>query len=251
MRIVIADDEQYIRTMFTEQYNWWKYGISVEGIASNGEEAYDMTLRVNPHVLLTDIRMPKMNGLDLMRALKDKLPDLKVVYLTGWSNFDYAREALRLGASDYLVKPCSEQELIASLLALKDDISTGDIGDAAGRSGENLNAQRTEKKTHAVNLACEKIRQDLSRALTLTEIAEYVSMNPSSFSRLFRREMGTSFSVYLTSVRMNEAKKLLIETNDKIHDIAKQVGYVSSSHFVQIFGEYAGMTPGRFREING
>lgn len=91
----------------------------------------------------------------------------------------------------------------------------------------------------------------MSRAVTLTEVAEKISMNPSAFSRLFRQEMGVSFSEFVTSARINLAKKRLIETNMKIHDIAQSVGYASVSHFVQVFGDYTGMTPGKFREVNG
>lgn len=247
MRLVIADDEQYIRDMFTEQYSWGDHGIFVEGVAVDGQDAYDMALRVRPDILLTDIRMPRMNGLELMRALKEKLPEVKVVFLTGWGTFEYAREALKLGASDYLVKPCSEQEIMEALKA-----ATGERGAAAaGEKHPAEDAVTIESRKHAIKLACAKIQKDVSVAVSLTEVAEHVNMNPSSFSRLFRQEMGCSFSEYVTQVRMNEAKKLLIESNMKIHEIAKKVGYVSSSHFVQIFGEFTGMTPGRFRETNG
>lgn len=247
MRVVIADDEQYIRTMFSE-FHWSQYGIFVEGIASDGQEAYDMALQLKPDLVLTDIRMPRKSGLELMKAVKDAAFHPKFILLTGYSDFEYAREALRLGASDYLVKPCSEKEIIGAVLAVM-----GEEQAAGGRQPavSEEAAASDRKRRHAVKMACEKIQGDLSAASSLTEIAEHVQMNPSSFSRLFRQEMGISFSEYVTTVRMNAAKKLLLDSNEKINEIAKKVGYVSPSHFVQIFGEYTGMTPGRFREING
>ncbi|WP_274364591.1 response regulator transcription factor [Paenibacillus thermotolerans] len=248
MRVVIADDEQYIRSMFAE-FHWSRYGISIEGIACDGQEAYEMALLVKPNLVLTDIRMPRMSGLELMKSLKEKMPELKFILLTGYSDFEYAREALRLGASDYLVKPCSEKEIIHAVLAVMGEEQAAAAGRQQASSEDN--AAGDPKRRHAVKLACEKIREDLSAAVSLTEIAEVVQMNPSSFSRLFRQEMGVSFSEYVTTVRMNAAKKLLLDSNEKINEIARKVGYVSPSHFVQLFGEYTGMTPGRFREING
>jgi len=252
MRLLVADDEQYVRTTFTEEIPWGQYGIMLEGVAVDGKEAYDMSLRLKPDVLLTDIRMPHMNGLELTKALRKELPQLKVILLSGWSDFEYAREALKAGASNYLVKPCPDEEIIDALLVVMEELGFERKPGRTSSQGQSAEDGGTvQAKRHAIRLACDLIHQDLSKAVTLTEVAAKISMNASSFSRLFRQEMNCSFSEFVTSARMNMAKKLLVESNMKIQDIAQQVGYVSVSHFVQVFGDYTGMTPGTFREING
>lgn len=249
MKLLIADDEQYVRYSLAEEIDWAKYGIELAGTASDGEEAFELAMRIRPDLLLTDIRMPVLSGLDLMRKLKPELPQMKVVLLSGWSDFEYAREALKLGASNYLVKPCPDEEIIDALLvAAQDQEASPDKANASAAAPGTVEMQA---KRHAIKMACELIHRDLSMPVTLTEVAGKLDMNASALSRLFRQEMGCSFSEYATNARMNLAKKQLIESNLKINDIAQNVGYGSVSHFVQVFGEYTGMTPGKFREMYG
>lgn len=247
MKLLIADDEEYVRTSLQE-IPWSNYGITLEGVASDGQEAHEMALRLKPDVLLTDIRMPYINGLELTRRLKNGLPCLKVVLLTGWSDFEYAREAIKAGASNYLVKPSPDEEIIDAVLVVMEELG---LRETEVKQNAESDLPNVQAKKRAVKQACEHVHKDLSVAVTLTEIAEEVNMNASAFSRLFRQEMGCSFSEFVTSARMSKAKKLLIESNFRINEIAQEVGYISVSHFVQVFGDYSGMTPGKFREING
>jgi two-component system, response regulator YesN len=247
MRLLIADDEEYVRASLQE-IAWTKYGITVEGVASDGREAHEMAIRLRPDVLLTDIRMPFIDGLELTRRLRQELPALKVVLLSGWSDFEYAREAIKAGASNYLVKPSPDEEIIDALLVVMEELG---MRERKSKRNEEADLPNIQAKKRAVKQACGLVHKDLSIAVTLTEVADEVNMNASAFSRLFRQEMGCSFSEFVTSARMNKAKKLLIESNLRVNEIAQEVGYLSVSHFVQVFGEFSGMTPGRFREING
>ena len=248
MRIMIADDEQYIRTALAEELDWSKHGIELLGAASDGREALELCRRLAPDLLVTDIRMPYYSGIEVMKLLRHERPAMKFILLSGWSEFEYAREALRLGASNYLVKPCPDEEIVEAILAVLQEHGGSGSASSGAAFGEE---KAVPAKRHAVKLACELIHKDLSAAVSLTEIAAQVNMNASALSRLFRQEMGCSFSEFVTSARMNRAKKLLIDTNRRIQDISQSVGYVSVSHFVQVFGDYTGMTPGTFRERNG
>jgi two-component system response regulator YesN len=252
MKLLIADDEQYIRTTLTQEIDWAKHGISLQGAATDGKESIELCRRYQPDVLLMDIRMPYFSGIEVMKQLKTELPKMRTILLSGWSDFEYAREAIKFGASNYLVKPCPDEEILDAVLVLFEELGFTRTGHKQA-SPSTVYDKSIPKQSirHAIKLACEMIHRNLSIAVTLTEIAGEINMNPSAFSRLFRQEMNCSFSEYVTSARMNLAKKLLIESNIKIQDIAQKVGYVSVSHFVQVFGDYTGMTPGTFREING
>jgi two-component system, response regulator YesN len=246
LKLIIADDELYVRESLSE-LDWNRYGITLAGTASDGREAVDLCRKLLPDLLLTDIRMPHLSGLEAMKLLKAEFPAMKFIILSGWSEFEYARGAIRLGASDYLIKPCRDEEIADAVrVAL-----TQPAGKRQVQALGSMEEQAPSAKRHAVRMACSQIQEDLSIAVTLSEVAEKVNMNASALSRLFRQEMGCSFSEYVTSARMNMAKKLLIESNMKVHEIAQKVGYVSVSHFVQVFGDYTGITPGTFREMNG
>lgn len=253
MKLLIADDEQYVRYSLTKEIDWAKYGIEVTGVASDGREAVELARSTRPDLLLTDIRMPLLSGLEVIKCLKSELPQMKVVLFSGWSDFEYAREGMKLGASNYLIKPCPDEEIVDALLVAAQDHPSVGSGkhSVPNPHGVAPAANESQTKRHAIKMACELIHFDLSRPITLTEVADKLDMNASSLSRLFRQEMGSSFSEYVTNARLNLAKKLLLESNLKIHDIAQNVGYGSVSHFVQVFGENAGMTPGTFRETYG
>lgn len=251
MKLLIADDERYVRDSLAGEIEWTQYGITLEGVASDGMEAAEMALRLQPDVLLTDIRMPRMDGLELTRYLKERMPRLKVVLLSGWSDFEYARQALKWGASNYLVKPSPDEEIIDALLVVMEELGMRKPDLKRAENADEPDMPDLQSKKRTIKQACEMVHRDVSVAVTLTEVAAAVNMNASAFSRLFRQEMGCAFSEFVTSARMNKAKKLLVETNLRIHEIAQKVGYASDSHFVQVFGDYSGMTPGKFREING
>jgi two-component system response regulator YesN len=119
---MIVDDEPFIRKGIITSIDWQAYDIEVVGEASNGKEALTKALELKPHIVLTDIRMPIMDGLEFSKLLKEQLPGTRVVILSGYDDFAYAREAVRLGARDYLLKPAGAQELISLVLKLKEEI---------------------------------------------------------------------------------------------------------------------------------
>lgn len=110
-KMVIADDEKMIRDGLALTIPWAEIGIEVTGIASNGREAYQTACRTKPHIILTDIRMPKMNGLELTKRIRSEMPSTKIVLLSGYDEFSYAQEALKYGAWDYILKPVGAEEL--------------------------------------------------------------------------------------------------------------------------------------------
>lgn len=243
LKLLIADDEQYIRVSLTEDIQWGDFGIQLIGCASTGKEALDLVRLLKPDVLLSDILMPDLTGLDLIKTLREEGIQTPVIFLSGWSNFEYAREALKFGASNYLLKPCPDEEIIEALLLIKNDR----VSQEHSKSTRAVEYEIQSNK-HVIKLACEILHQELGNDSTLTTIATKVNMNPSAFSRLFHQEMGCSFKKYVTSVKINKAKKLLLESNLKVQHIAEHLGYVSTSHFVQVFSKSTGMTPGAFRE---
>ncbi len=120
--VLIADDEDMIREGLKCLLDWESLGFCVAGEASNGEEAYHQILNLKPDVVLMDIRMPGMLGLDVIRKVREEGFEGKIMILSGYSDFHYAQEAIHYGVQDYLTKPIDEDELTNSLLSLKSQL---------------------------------------------------------------------------------------------------------------------------------
>ncbi|QGQ99504.1 response regulator [Paenibacillus psychroresistens] len=119
MKILIVDDEQEIRDFIGRMPEWKLAGCEVVGTASNGAEAYEMMVRLQPDVLITDIKMPIMDGIVLAEKLKKERPELPIIFLTAYSDFEYARQAIKLGVVDFITKPFRPEDLIKSVNLLR------------------------------------------------------------------------------------------------------------------------------------
>ncbi|MEK8132304.1 response regulator [Paenibacillus filicis] len=120
VRMCVIDDIRSVVDMITTRINWSEYGVELVGSASDGEEGYELIQRAKPDLVLTDIRMPKLDGLELTRLTLEQDPTVKVIILSAYSDFEYAQQALRLGAFDFLKKPVSIPELIQIVLKAKE-----------------------------------------------------------------------------------------------------------------------------------
>ncbi len=121
-RVLIADDEPIIREGLRESIDWAALGMKVVGEAEDGEEALELALDLDVHLALVDMNMPFLNGISLMRKLRERLPDCRFVIITGHDEFDYAREGIRLGVEDYILKPVNPEALRGVLLRVKDSL---------------------------------------------------------------------------------------------------------------------------------
>lgn len=115
MKILIAEDDIIIKRTFLEKIHWEENGFQVVGMAQDGQEAYEIALYTCPDIILTDIEMPRMSGLELAEKLQGSLEDCRFIFLTAYDKFDYAREALRLHACEYILKDSNEEEVLCAV----------------------------------------------------------------------------------------------------------------------------------------
>jgi len=237
--LVIADDELIIRQGLMT-IPWNEYDIEVVGIASNGSEALDMVRTKCPDILLTDIRMPGLDGLSLIEAAKKYNPEIQAILLTGYEDFEYARGAIRLGAIGYILKPSEPEEIIESIERAKKKLEA-----IHGRN--NIGANNSKVKNKIICKLIEYIEEHYKEDITLQTAAEHVHMNHIYLSRLFKKETGETFLDYLTKFRLKKASVLLMKNEYKIYEIALEVGITDSGYFSQVFRKYYGMTPSEYR----
>lgn len=122
IKVFLVEDEMVIRRGIKNSIDWEKEGYIFCGEASDGELAYPMIIKEKPDILITDIRMPFMDGLELCKLVKKELPNIKILILSGYDEFDYAKEAIRLGVTKYLLKPISSGKLLEALNGVSESI---------------------------------------------------------------------------------------------------------------------------------
>ena len=237
-RVLVADDERMIRQgvqiLITRHY-----GDLIVLEANNGQQCWDM-LNTEPQIQLAfvDIRMPELDGLQVCEKIKMAGLLVKVVIISGFRDFDYARQALRYGVADYLLKPVNPSDV---LRLIQEVIQV-----------PPLTTELIEKQER---LLIEQVRtwiyDHLHQDLTLLDLSLQFHYSVNYLSMLFKKEMGTGFQEYLLACRMQRAKHLLLDPTLRISDIAQQVGYTNPKAFSIAFHKACGIPPTEYREMRG
>jgi YesN/AraC family two-component response regulator len=251
--ILIVDDEPRARQGLKKTLDSWSNGAFNIITASNGEEAIELINQHKVQILISDIRMPEITGLQLLKRIKEQKFSPVIIMISAYSEFSYAQEALRLGVINYLLKPISKKGLIEAveeaLQVVEKQERAGVIEKVVDKKLIDANKQSSSARD-VIREAMDYINDHLQNELTLKEVAEYVHLNPSYFSVLFKEHATLTFSEYITRGRIQHAKELLISTNLSITDISEEVGYKTAKYFIKIFKELEGMTPSSYRKNN-
>lgn len=254
--VLIVEDEPMTREGLRKALESWGAGRYRFDVLDNGFEALE-SIRNNADIdlLITDIRMPGMSGLDLVEALREKRRDgmPPVILISGYAEFEYARRAIQLGVVEYLLKPVSDRKLVEAVeRALADHEHRVRIG-LMEKLVDPVLIDANRQLGDAGGAVAEAVRyidEHLPEPLRLKDVADYVHMNPSYFSVLFKEKTGITFSDYVTRRRMQRAKELLVKTDLPIRDIAQRVGYIHVKYFNKMFKEHARLSPGEYRKRN-
>jgi len=253
-KILIAEDEALTRNGLKRLLAKHYGGAAQVDAAEDGELAWAMIREGEAEydLILADIRMPKLNGLDLLKRLRGEGIGTGVVLLTGYADFEYARTALRLGAANYLLKPVDEEQILQAVeegLRLSSERRQADANARLIRDNPELFDRPAEEvRNPIIRQALDYIDGHLPLPIGIKEVADAVHLNASYFSELFKQETETSFSDYLIGRRLRKAKELLLTTDKKIYEIAEETGYGNASYFVKVFREAEGITPKQFRD---
>lgn len=248
-KLLIADDEKIIREFICEMIPWAKLDIEITACCKNGSEALDAILDTAPHIVMTDIRMPGISGLELIERIQRFDPHIQFIILSGYPEFEYARQAMRHGVREYLLKPVNENDIIKAIRHIKKELP--DFSSVK----ETISDQITNPEKYRVSLSDNVktyVLQHLGdEELSLKYIAEnllYVNVN--YLSRTFVRQTGEKFSGYLNRMRIEKAQTMLCYgASGNIHLVAESVGFGSNpQYFSQVFKKYCGKTPSQYAE---
>ena len=269
-RVLLVDDEQIERMALAKKIDRY-YGDKVDIYhAVNGREAVAMCGEQKNDIVIMDISMPEMNGVMAAKYIRKMDDECSIIFLSAYDDFEYARNAIKVRALDYLLKPCDMNDLLAVMdTALqkldKENVFNGNsisgkeqnketeiCGSNANNVRENRpkrtdNVRNSDEQT-TIKYLKEYVENNYIYDISMQEAAEEMGYSDAYFSKLFKQYFNKNFTAYLTEYRIKKAKELLSNTNHSIKDISRMVGYTDSNYFAKIFKRLVGEIPSKYRE---
>lgn len=239
-KLLIAEDELLERKAIRIIIERNLKNIEIIGEAINGEEAIKIAELYSPNIILMDIKMPEINGLEASKKILETLPNTKVLILTAYDDFKFAQTAIKIGIYDYLLKPAKPSEIVSVINKTVSSFEVSYLEDS-------LNSVDS---TTLISEAITYINKYFSRNINLESVSEYIHLNPQYFSRYFKNQVGINFIDYITKLRINKAKNLLISTDKSIKEISLEVGYTDATYFSKVFTKHEGISPHKYRLDN-
>ena len=237
-RVILIDDEQIIVEGLRRVIKWNEYNCEVVGTANDAETGTELIQKLHPHIVFTDIRMPGKDGLTMVAGLRSEFPNMQVAILTGYRDFSYAQEAIRLGVARFLLKPSKMDDIKEALRVMT----------------SRLDAMPQEEEEHTanagsfiVNQAVSFMEENYQQKLTLQDVADKCYVSQWHLSKLLNRYAEKSFYDILNGIRIQKAKDLLKNPQLKIGDISEMVGYADTAHFARTFKKLEGMSANEYR----
>lgn len=254
LKVLLVDDEAPILNNLNRVLPWQEMGMVVAGMARSGMEALRIAEEAAPDLVLCDIRMPVMDGLTFIGKLREMGLESEVLLLSGYQEFDYAREAIRLGVKEYICKPIHYEELGNKVREIGTQIRSRQYKDKLYNSiplFQELPAEEdSAKKTpdQLMNQAVKYISERLNSDLGIEEVAGKIGISSSYFCLLFKNRFAVTFVEYVTQQRIEAAKFMLSSTDKSITAISSGVGYQERRYFTKVFQKQTGMTPKEYRD---
>ena len=235
-RVMIVDDEMPVRKLLQASIDWKSLGLEVVGEAASGIEAINIIDDVNPDIVFVDICMPFMDGIEFTKMATTRYPDLRVIVLTGFDDFEYARQCVRLPVVEYMLKPIVRSEVEKVLKRVVDELDKRTIDkDSSEQEEPAISSFEIQK---IVNYLKNNYKDS---TINLTSVAQQFGFNASYLSRKFKKEMGVSFLEYLMKCRMEHAIELK-KSNLKMFETANEVGIPDPNYFGRCFKKYTGIS---------
>ena len=244
IKAYIADDEVWVVLGLKKQLERTGYPVEVVGTANNGLTAREEIMKLQPDVVFTDIRMPGVNGLDLLKEIGSLSSRSRVVIVSGYSDFEYARNAVSNHAYDYLVKPVRQENLDEILGKINAELNPDETDEARDNEMKKI----WEANAGLVDRIIAEIREHYTEDISLSEYALKYDMSLASLSSQLKEKLSMNYSDYLTSLRLQRAKTLLKEPNLSIQEIAEQSGYTDYFYFTKVFKKAEGISPSKYRK---
>ncbi|MGG3508717.1 response regulator [Paenibacillus lautus] len=260
-KVLLVEDEVFVRESVREIIAWEELGFKVAGEAGNGAEALEMIRSNPPDLVLTDIVMPEMDGVELLRRTREEGYASRFVMLTCMSDFEYVRQAMEYGASNYILKlSMSVNTLRETLHKMNAELAKNNpnpsqpvpIPVAPTETMSSQPAHHSSPREITSHPEVQKILQYIhehyEQDITVKSMSGYVMMGENYVSALFKKKTGRTLIHYLHQVRVDKAIAYLLQTDLPVHEISLRVGFVNDNYFIKIFKRLTGFTPSKYRQ---
>ena len=274
-KVAIVDDEPVIVRGLTKMIPWESYNCRVVGTAGDGQEGMKLIREQKPDILISDICMPGIDGLTMIASMKSEFGHMQITILTGFRDFDYAQQAIRLGVTRFLLKPSKMDELEEAVRVMienlekqgitgKEDGTDEGVGENTPKAEGNREGEEGKEKAEPsegkegeetdspascfiVKNALAYIEENYREKLKLSDVADQIYVSQWHLSKLLNKHTGQNFSEILNTIRIEKAKELLKDPSLRIGDIAEEVGFLDVAHFSRVFKKQAGISANEYR----
>lgn len=257
-RIVVIEDSKLLRTGMIHTWDWKRLDCQIVGSAGDGIEGLQVICDTKPDVVLTDIRLPGLNGLDMIESARKQGISPAVIIISGYDEFSYAQKALTLGAVAYLVKPVEEEDAYRAIQSACERVDEQRKYRNLTERLENIENSKMQVfnkylassegiKSEYTRQAIRYIEEHFADDISVRSIAEALAISESHLSKVFKDTMHCTIGEYLIQYRIREACTMLKDPQNRIYEVAVRCGYNDQRYFSVIFKRMMGMTPNEFR----
>jgi two-component system response regulator YesN len=248
MKLLILDDDTQIREGLERGIDWKGFGFEEVRSAGDGIMGLRIAREMVPNIVLSDVRMPGMDGLEFLRDLKGMFPQVKVVLISGYDDFEYLQRAIRYHADAYELKPVKIGRLLSLIGELRDKIEAeGQNFPGTHDPGASPGSRPAGTYSPRICRAIDYVKTHLSADLSARNLGTFLGISPNYFSALFKQETGLSFNGFVNRTRLEGAVYLLEHTDERIFEIAAHTGFRDAVYFSQVFRKTYGRSPSRYR----
>ncbi|SDB41316.1 two-component system, response regulator YesN [Pseudobutyrivibrio sp. YE44] len=242
-RVLIAEDEDIIRKGIAYTMDWVSMGCTIVGEAANGKEGIDKIKELEPDIVLADIMMPLMDGIEMIRTGND-IADFKSIIMTSYADFEYAKQAIDMGVSAYLMKPVDEDELKKNIQKVTTEIEKE--RQLKQISEKNTVYIKTDNVNDYVQHIIDATKENYADKISIESFSEELGVSASYLSRKFKESTGATYLDFLNKYRVQQAIKLLETGKYKIYQVSDMTGFTDYKHFNTVFKRYTGSAPSDF-----
>lgn len=241
IKVIIVEDEENIRKSVEYSVNWDECGCVVAGTAWNGNEGLALIENIKPDIVISDVSMPFKNGLEMIEEARNTDHRFEAIIISGYSDFEYAKSAIHLGVSDYILKPIDYKEVEESLIKLKNKIYS---------RRDNVSENELVFYSQRMKDILDYIDQNIESKLSLNVLTDEFGVSTTSLNKLFKKEINTTVNDYINKAKINKSIELLKSEKYLIYEVAEMLGFSDYKYFSHVFKKYTNRTPTEFLKQN-
>jgi len=252
IKVLLAEDEEIIRRVLAHTIDWLSLGCTIVGEAENGEKGLELVKELHPDIIITDICMPGMSGIELLEQGKKECM-FESIILTGCSEFEYAKKAVSLGAVEYILKPIDEEKLIEAIKAAVERVRSQQEYQELKRTLSQIKPEASSLDlpfntchNYYVKKVLEEIQRNYNKHLSIEKIADELKVSPGYLSKQFKKETSLNFVTAVQRYRVQKAISMMETGRWKIYEVSEAVGYSDYKRFCYVFKKVTNLTPTEF-----